>query len=141
MKRGLAVLVGCLLAISGYAAWGWAQEGEGIGWLFDPAAVETAVGTIEAIDRADSGHRMGRGVHLTLKTDAETLSVRLGPDWYVEKQEFKLAAGDAITVAGSRVELEGEPILIAARIQKGADVLILRDPTGRPLWAGAGRPR
>jgi len=27
---------------------------------------------------------MGRGVHLMLKTDKETISVHLGPVWYID---------------------------------------------------------
>ena len=39
---------------------------------------------------------------------------------------------DTITVMGSRVTMEGEPVLIAAQIKRGEDVLKLRDENGVP---------
>ncbi|MFI5168398.1 MAG: DNA-binding protein, partial [Thermoanaerobaculales bacterium] len=79
---------------------------------------------------------MGRGVHLMLKTDKETISVHLGPVWYVEHQDTKIAAGDKIEVKGSRITYQGKLAIIAAEIHKGDEVLMLRDANGIPMWAG-----
>ena len=37
---------------------------------------------------------------------------------------------------GSRVELDKKPALIAVKVTRGDDVLVLRDPDGFPRWAG-----
>ena len=38
-------------------------------------------------------------------------------------------------ITGSRVALPGKTALIAARVKKGADTMVLRDLSGRPAWA------
>jgi hypothetical protein len=48
----------------------------------------------------------------------------------------KLEKGDKIEVKGSRITFEGKPVIIAAEIKKGDSVLVLRDSTGVPAWAG-----
>jgi hypothetical protein len=71
-----------------------------------------------------------------LKTDKETLSVHLGPVWYLENQDIKIEAKDKIEVKGSKITFEGKPAIIAAEVRKGDDVLKLRDEAGFPSWSG-----
>jgi hypothetical protein len=71
-----------------------------------------------------------------LKTDKETLAVHVGPEWYIERQDMKLEKGDKIEVKGSRVTFNDKPAIIAAEIKKGDGVLVLRDSSGIPAWAG-----
>jgi hypothetical protein len=79
---------------------------------------------------------MGAGLHLAVKTDAETISVHLGPTWYLENQDVKTQPGDVVEVKGSRVTMAGKPALIAAEVKKGDETLRLRDETGVPMWTG-----
>lgn len=51
--------------------------------MYDPKTVETITGTVEALDRVTPIKGMSYGVHIQLKTDKETISVHLGPGWYV----------------------------------------------------------
>ncbi len=111
---------------------GWGPGGS-YGRMYDPKTVETVSGTVTAVEQMTPVKGMGRGVHLMLKIDKETISVHLGPVWYIERQDTKIAAGDKIEVKGSRVTYEGKPAIIAAEIHKGDEVLILRDATGVPM--------
>jgi hypothetical protein len=79
---------------------------------------------------------MSYGIHLTVKADKETVSVMLGPGWYIERQDTKLAKGDMVEVKGSRITYEGKPAIVAAEVKKGDAVLKLRDNNGVPVWAG-----
>jgi hypothetical protein len=79
---------------------------------------------------------MGHGVHMTVKTATETLSVHLGPAWYLENQDVKLEPKQTVEVKGSRITFRGKPAIIAAEVHKGEEVLKLRDDNGHPLWAG-----
>jgi hypothetical protein len=79
---------------------------------------------------------MGQGVHMTVKTATETLSVHLGPAWYLENQDVKLEPKQTVEVKGSRIDFRGKPAIIAAELHKGDEVLKLRDDQGYPLWAG-----
>lgn len=77
-------------------------------------------------------------VHFTLKAGPETLLVVLGPNWFLARQDFKLAALDRVTVSGSRLLLDGKPAVVAREIRFGEKTLKIRDQEGHPLWGGPG---
>jgi hypothetical protein len=104
--------------------------------MYNPAAVETVAGTVVRVERFTARREMSAGVHLWIRSDSDSVSVHLGPAWFIENQETSIAAGDQVEVRGSRVDYEGEPAVIAAEVRKGEDVLMLRDLGGRPVWAG-----
>ncbi len=71
---------------------------------------------------------------MIVETDHETIPVHLGPTWYFENQDLKVAPKDKVEVSGSKISLVGKPAMIAAEVRKGDEVLTLRDDTGFPLW-------
>jgi hypothetical protein len=105
---------------------------------YDPKTVETIQGKVASVEKAPSKGR-SHGVHLTVQTEKETISVHLGPDWYIDKQTPHIEANDTVTVTGSRMNIDGKPALIAAQVKKGDEVLKLRDENGIPAWRRAGR--
>lgn len=119
---------------------GWGAGGQ-YGRLYDAKSAETLSGEVTGVQEMTPFKDMGRGVHLVLKTDKETVPVHLGPVWYIERQDTTIAAGDKIEVKGSRVTYEGKPAIIAAEVHKGNEVLMLRDANGIPMWAGWRRNR
>lgn len=115
---------------------GWGAGG-GYARLYDANTVETFPGEITKILRIDHGSSMSYGVHLLVKTEKDEVEVHLGPAWFVESQDEKLAVGDRVEVTGSRVTIAGEPAILAAEVKRGDEVLTLRDvANGMPLWAG-----
>ena len=120
---------------------GWRGSG---GWgmgsqynrLYNLATVETLSGTVESVDKVTPMKGMYAGVHIMLNTEKETISIHLGPEWYVERQDVKIAKGDTIGVKGSRVTFADKPAIIAAEVKKGDSTLVLRDSNGIPAWAG-----
>jgi len=143
----LALVVGALSGSDGWAQGGMRWRGSG-GWgpggpygrMYDTKTVETVKGEVTTVATMTPMKGMGGGVHLVLKTETETLSVHLGPSWFIENQDFKLAAKDVVEVKGSRVTMGGKPVLIAAEVKKGDETLTLRDERGIPVWA-ASRPK
>ena len=117
----------------GSGGWG---PGSGYQKMFDQKSVESINGEVMSIGTFTPRRRMSGGVHLNLKTDKETISVHLGPSWYLENQDVKIQKGDKIAVTGSRMTYNGAPALIATQVRKGSDVLKLRDADGYPVWAG-----
>ncbi|RJP75654.1 MAG: DNA-binding protein [Candidatus Abyssobacteria bacterium SURF_17] len=119
-------------------------QGMGGGWgrnaeyqrMYDPDTVETLSGVVVKVAYITPMRGMGQGVHLQLKTDDDTISVHLGPKWYLENQDVQIRKGDQITVKGSRITFNEKPALIAAEIEKGDEILTLRDENGFPMWAG-----
>lgn len=139
----LMLLLMVLCATTVFAApWkGWRGSG---GWgaqgsyqrLYNPATVETVSGSVMAVERITPMKGMGAGIHLQLKSEKETITVHLGPAWYIERLDTRIEKGDAIEVKGSRVTVAGKPVIIAAEVKTGDAVLTLRDGSGIPVWSG-----
>jgi hypothetical protein len=106
---------------------------------YDRKTVETIEGKVLSVEKTTPPKNRGYGVHLTLQTNKETISVHLGPAWYLEKQTPQIEANDTVSVTGSRVTVDGKPAIIAAQVKKGNDILKFRDDNGIPAWSGAGR--
>lgn len=113
------------------------MEGRG-GRMYNPQTVETISGEVVRVDQMAG---MAAGVHLLLKTDKETVTVVVGPAAYLDQQKMKIAAGDKVEVTGSRVTRGQGPVIVAAELKKGGQVLKLRDDQGLPLWPPQGPGR
>jgi hypothetical protein len=139
--RITAATFACLLIAVGAEA----QRGRGSGgWradgaycrMYDPKTVETITGEIQSIEQFVPAEGMSAGIHLSVKTEGGTVSVHLGPAWWLERQDVQLQTGDEVEVRGSRITFQGRPALIAAEVRKGDYVLVLRDDDGWPAWSG-----
>jgi hypothetical protein len=117
---------------------GWGPHGQ-YARLYDPKTVESVKGEIEKVETVTPMKGMGAGIHLLVKTDQESIPVHLGPSWYVENQDVKLEPKDTVEVKGSRVTLQGKPVLLAAEVKKGDATLVLRDEAGIPAWSAVRR--
>jgi len=104
--------------------------------MYDPKTVETLTGEVISVDKITPMEGMSHGVHMMLKTTKETISVHLGPDWYLENQDIKIEPKDKLEVKGSKITFQGKPAIIAAEIKKGNEILKLRDEKGVPVWSG-----
>lgn len=137
-KSALLALLVALPTLS--LAQGGPPQGRGPGAmrLYDPSTVVTVSGSVVSESRVDrgTGHT---GVHVSLKTADGEIAVHLGPDFWVDQQAVKLAAGDEITVRGSRITFEGKPAIIADTVTRGGATLSLRDARGVPAWQGQGQ--
>lgn len=114
---------------------GWGR-GSGYNRMYDPKTVETISGEVVSVEKITPSHGMSYGVHLIVKTDAETISVHLGPGWFIERQDITFEPKDNIVVTGSRITYQGKPAIIAAEVKKADELLKLREEYGIPYWAG-----
>lgn len=103
--------------------------------IYSPNKMETVFGNVVSIEKATSRRRMSYGVHLIVKSDEETLSVRLGPEWFMEGKNFTIMPDDKVEIKGHRISDRGEEAIIAAEIKKGDKVLKLREENGLPFWS------
>jgi hypothetical protein len=134
--RGLAALLtGGLMAFAGVVQAQPPGGGRGMPMGYDKAKEVTLTGTVAAVEE-HQGMGMGTGTHLKLTVGADTLDVHLGPTRWLADHQYSFAAGDQITVTGSRTAINGVDSLIARQIDKAGTVIKLRDENGRPLWAG-----
>jgi hypothetical protein len=104
--------------------------------MYDAKSVETVKGEVVSVDEMNG---MCSGVHLTLKTETELVSVHLGPSWFLNNQDLKVAKEDKVEIKGSRVQFDGKSAIIAIEVLKGDQVLKLRDENGIPVWSGSTR--
>ena len=140
MKRFLFGMLLIIFSIS-FATGSWAQKADdplmGIHFSkrYDLKTVETLSGEVTAVEKFSPG-RGGppQGLRLRVKFPQETLLVILGPIVYVEQQNVKFAAGDRVEVKGSRMTVRGEPLIVAAEVKKGDQVLKMRNADGEALW-------
>ena len=116
--------------------------GSGMGpRLYNPQTVTTVKGTVEKVEELNMG-RGGMGMkfrELILKTDKGSLTVHLGPGFYLDQQKFAVKAGDTLEVTGSQVTLNNQPAIIAREVKGNGQTLKLRDDQGIPAWRGMGR--
>lgn len=108
MRKASIGLFVVLMTLLITATISFAQRGPGMMWrgsggwgpatqynrMYDPKTVKTISGEITAVDRITPAKGMSGGVHMTVKTDKETISVHLGPGFYIENQDVKLDAKD-----------------------------------------------
>lgn len=106
------------------------------GGNYNLAAELTLTGTIDEVRQM--GANGPGGVHLLVRSDDGVVEVHLGPGAFIAEKKVELAAGDAISVIGSKVQMAGRDVIIAREITKGGQVLALRDTNGFPLWSGRG---
>ncbi len=104
--------------------------------IYSPNTIETIYGDVVSIEKTTPGRGMSYGIHLTVKTEEETISVRLGPEWYVQDQGFTIKPDDKIEVKGHRISDRGESAIIAVEVRKGDEILKLREESGLPFWRG-----
>ena len=135
----LLAVLGLLFTLAAYAA---EETPAGPGprahykQMYDPKTVETVSGEVVQVKTIPHRRGTGSGVHLILKTAKEEIPVHLGPSFYLDKQDVKIAQNDKIEVKGSRVTTKGgKPVLLAAEVKKGDSLLKLRDENGVPAWS------
>ena len=102
---------------------------------YDPKTEATVKGTVEEIKDYPSGGGWHTGRHVTLKTDAGSLDVHLGPTDYWKKHGVELAKGDSIEVTGSKHKVDETESMIAREVKKGEKTVTLRNAQGVPAWS------
>jgi len=122
------------------ASGGWGR-GSANGRMYDTNTVETLNGTVTTVERITQTRRMYCGIHLMLKTNDEEMGVHLGPAWFIDSLDISIEQNDTLKVTGSRITYDGKPALIAANVDRGDQILILRDEIGIPVWSGWRRRR
>jgi hypothetical protein len=98
---------------------------------YDPKAELTITGVVD--DLHESKLRADHpGLHLSVKTETETVEVHTCPVGFMKDLEFTVEKGDAVTIIGSRPG--GAGVVLAREIKKGQTSLSCRDKAGVPVW-------
>lgn len=123
------------LAQQAKGPWGGWGPGSRYGAQCLPQAQEQLQGVVEKVERFSSSKGRSSGVRLSFKTETETLSVILGPAWFLEEQKVNIRDGDRLTLTGCRIASQGATVFVAATVQRDGQTWRLRGTDGQPLWA------
>jgi hypothetical protein len=85
--------------------------------------------------------RGGGGLALALLSGTDTVSVHLGPLWYLRQANpAGYAVGDRVTVTGVAMTDTDHPHWMAYSVTKGDRTMALRDEHGQPVWMAGMHP-
>jgi len=73
-------------------------------------------------------------LHLIVKSGEETVNVSLCPKSYLDEMGTTFAKGDEIALTGSKVKIDEANLILAREVNKGGEMLTLRDGKGAPVW-------
>ena len=139
-RTRILALAGGLAATLLVAPRAWPQMGPGMGpgyGFYDSSTEIVARGVVEEVQNGVYPCPWV-GTHVVLKTDKGTYDVRLGPTPFLSQNNFSIAKGDTLSVAGSKLSIQGTDFLIAREVTKDGKTLTLRNAQGFPAWAGRG---
>jgi len=110
------------------------------GRLYDPVKEQTISGQVVSIETTAPMPGMAPGMQLLVQTDdGKSTRVQVGPTWYLERQDLDVKENTRVQVTGARVEIEGQPVLMAREVQCEGQVIMLRDAQGMPMWSSLRR--
>jgi len=112
---------------------GVAQNASKTGPKYDLANEVKVKGVIEDIREAPSGVA---GTQLSVKTDAKTILVYVGPGDFLKEIEVSFNKGDQVNVTGAKSPSATDDEILAREITVGTNTFTLRDDKGVPIWTG-----
>lgn len=143
---GFVLALVAVVAFAGVSVADCGQHGSGKGHgaclgkgdcaMYDQAATTTFKATVVGIEKETCKGCNMTHVDLVVKMKDDNVKVRLGPAWYIDKQDELLKKDDVVEILASKTEEGDQDLFVAGKIVKGDDVLILRDRDGLPMWRG-----
>lgn len=107
-------------------------------WLVEQFADGERVnltGYYRGTDHTKLQDRTARASTIWLEVDGKKHQIVLGPNWYIERQQFTLEDGDKITVNGRKAMVDGEQMIAAWSIDHDKNSWTLWNDT-TPVWVG-----
>jgi sporulation protein YlmC with PRC-barrel domain len=110
------------------------------GRLYDLAKEQTISGQVISIETSAPMSGMAPGMQMLVQTDdGKSIRVQVGPGWYMEHQDLDVKENSRVQVTGARVEIDGQPVLMAREVQFDGQIITLRDAQGIPMWSSLRR--
>lgn len=146
MKLRFALAAALLLVASAAAAAppdpalaGW-ERGQAYDRQYDPNLEVVVPAVVVKVEKFTPMEGMAEGVRAQVQSRGETFWVHLAPAAWLAAQRFELGEGEQVTITGSYLKVDGERVILAAKLDREGKPLRLRDDNGRPAWANW-RPR
>ncbi len=146
MKLRFALAAALLLVASAAAAAppdpalaGW-ERGQAYDRQYDPNLEVVVPAVVVKVEKFTPMEGMAEGLRAQVQSRGETFWVHLAPAAWLAAQRFELGEGEQVTITGSYLKVDGERVILAAKLDREGKPLRLRDDNGRPAWANW-RPR
>jgi hypothetical protein len=136
MKFSCAIIVMLL-----WTSFLFSQPGRGLNQseitkLYNATTEATFEGKITKVVVADSGYGRFPAVIVDLKTKDETMKVYIAPNWFLTNEKIELKKDQSLTVTGSKVTHNNQPLIITRTMRYDGKEISFRDDKGVPVWAG-----
>ncbi|MFN0065510.1 MAG: hypothetical protein ACKVOH_04655 [Chlamydiales bacterium] len=95
-------------------------------------SIDTMQGTILSVTRVS--YPDGTMVHVVLTTPKGDKTFMMGPASFLDQAKMTLQMGDKVSISGYEVNANGSQMWIATRVEKGTNVLDIRQENGQPVW-------
>ncbi len=103
--------------------------------FYDANILETFKGTVINVTTFNPDQYIKNSIRFRLKTKNDTISIHIGPSWYLDYKKFSIREGEKVSVTGSKIVYNDKPAVIASQIKTSNDKIELRNPEGFPLWS------
>lgn len=112
---------------------GW-ERGQAYDRQYDPKLEVVVPAVVVKVETFTPREGMAEGVRAQVRSRGETFWVHVAPAAWLAAQRFELGEGHDVVITGSHLRIDGERVVLAARIERDGRVLRLRDDGGRPAW-------
>ncbi|MBN2356959.1 hypothetical protein JXO59_12660 [candidate division KSB1 bacterium] len=104
--------------------------------LYNPGTEATVTGKMIAVLVADSGYGRFPAALVDLATEDKVIKLYVAPQWYLSRENITLQKDAELTVTGSQVTHNNQPLLIVRTMNYQGAEIVIRDACGFPVWAG-----
>jgi sporulation protein YlmC with PRC-barrel domain len=112
----------------------WGSEGQ-IQQRFQQGEQVEIRGTISNITQGEVIPGSAQAVVVTIRDQqGEEHNVKLGPSWFLQRQDMTLRTGEEIAIEGRKIDMDGQQVILAQSARTTQAGLWLRDEQGRPRW-------
>jgi sporulation protein YlmC with PRC-barrel domain len=112
----------------------WGAEGQ-IQQQFRQGQEVQIRGTVSSVSRGEVMPGTAEAVVVVIRDQqGQEHTVKLGPAWFLQRQDLMVRAGEEIAIEGRKVQIDGREVVLAQSARTTQAGLWLRDEQGRPRW-------
>ena len=102
--------------------------------MYNPEAESTVTGTVAEVRQCACGGWSGTTAMVNIGT--ETVTVLLAPQRFLTQKQLDINRGDQLEITGSRMDFDGQDVILAREVRRNGTAVALRSDNGVPLWSG-----
>ena len=136
MKSGGALVALTLFFCAAVSAQEKMQTQQAIATKAGPSAYQASRETVitgKVLQFSNTSQTGPIGAHISLQTSSGTINVHAGNPKLLAADHLTLAAGDSVSITGENVPFGNTTVFVARVIQKGTQIVTVRNKNGMPM--------